>query len=80
MEKSQEVIQSGSNLPRIKVQVGFTLNVENFENVRYEFGVEDDVPEGKKVSEHMAEWTERLEKVTAGKVKEYERKHWLEGN
>lgn len=51
---------------RIKVEIGATVNLGDFNNIKFDFGIEDDVPEGKTPNEHFDKcfkwvWT-RLEK------------------
>lgn len=56
---------------RIKVSVGQTIPLEQYSNVRYDFAVEEDVPAGKKTSEHLIDVTKRLEAMLASKAMEY---------
>lgn len=51
---------------RIKCDIGATVNLGDFNNIKFDFGIEDDVPEGVTRAEHWEKcfnwvWT-RLEK------------------
>lgn len=59
------------NPTRIKVSVGQTIPLEQYSNVRYDFSVEEDVPAGKKTSEHLLDLTKRLEALVASKAMEF---------
>ena len=38
---------------RIKISIGSTVNLGDFNNVKFDFGIEDDVPDGSTRSEHF---------------------------
>lgn len=38
---------------RVKVDIGATVNLGDFNNIKFDFGIEDDVPEGTTRSEHF---------------------------
>ena len=51
---------------RVKVNIGYKVNMGDYENIDFNFGIEDDVPEGSTMPEHFEKcfnWTfNRLEK------------------
>lgn len=57
--------------PRIKVSVRQTRNLQDYNSMSYEFTVEDDVPEGKKISTFIQETTSNIEKLLEKKLMEY---------
>lgn len=40
-------------LTRVKVNVGYTVNMGEFNSIRFDFGIEDDVPQDSTRSAHM---------------------------
>ena len=62
-----------ASAPVIKVSVSRTFNLGDYENVKYEFGVEESLPDGATKSQHIKELTHRLETMLAQKDIEYGR-------
>lgn len=62
--------RSGSIMTtRVSFNMGITLNIGNFESVRLDYGLEDDVREGEKVSEATSRVTKFVEHTLEEKIK-----------
>lgn len=57
---------------RIRAAVGVTHNLGDFNSVRIDFAIEEDVPEGKSTDEYAQELYERVETLVGEKLGEYE--------
>jgi len=55
---------------RITVRIRRVVNLGDFNNIEYMMGVEEDVPPGKKTSEHFNDVINHLEKLMAKKLLE----------
>jgi len=63
-----EVVAPG----RVRAAVGVTHNLGDFNGVRIDFALEDNVPEGKTLEEFATELYERAEELVGNKLGEYE--------
>lgn len=48
-----------------------TVNLGEYNSISYEYGVEQDVPEGKKVSQHLTDIAHNIENLLTKKLTEF---------
>ena len=69
-QRDQSVFHA-PNRPRIKVEVKQVRNLGDYNSASYSYSVEDDVPEGAKISETIEKTAKNLEKLLEKKLMEY---------